>query len=357
MKGTARMGQWRAYRVGRRDSPVTGRPTRREPRGDAHSPQGRPCRVARRAPVRGLEVRDQHLVAAPPGRAQHVARASDLHLRAAGHASRAAAPELDVDARSVRASVGTRAELPAKRAGPRAAVVDLQEIAGPHLVISQECAPGLSAARTCGSRASHVALDRALRDADAELQELASNPFGSPNPVLGRRAVDEAMTSGARRGSRGRVERDLRRQNRRKPSRCHRSTVSGLTSSKACRPRWRLASSTIRPRSWTRKDGRLTAREATMSCCRRSALSASCSARERVRSAMKPLATPDGRHALRSALSDRAAEEGSSHDTCPARVASLVLIAFISLFSARTRPLRCWPERPRPSRSTRSPWS
>src|ERR1017187_4370249 len=66
-----------------------------------------------------------------------------------------------------------------------------REIAGPDRVISQECGPGLSAARTCGPRASHVSLDRALRDADAELQELASNPFGTPEPVLGRHVVDE----------------------------------------------------------------------------------------------------------------------------------------------------------------------
>ena len=46
----------------------------------------------------------------------------------------------------------------------------------------------------------------------------------------------------------------------------------------------------------------LTAREATMSCCRRSAFSVISSARERVRSAMNPLATPEGRHALPSAL-------------------------------------------------------
>ena len=110
-----------------------------------------------------------------------------------------------------------------------------------------------------------------------------------------------ATTSGARRGSRGPLERDFRRQKSRNPSRCHRSTVSGLTSSKAWRHRrWRLASSTSRPRSWTRKAGRLTPREATMSCCRRSAFSVTSSARERVRSAMKPLATPEGRHALRS---------------------------------------------------------
>ena len=52
--------------------------------------------------------------------------------------------------------------------------------------------------------------------------------------------------------------------------------------------------------------GRLTRREATMSCCRRSAFSAISSVRERVRSAMKPPATLEGRHALRSALIARA---------------------------------------------------
>ena len=117
-----------------------------------------------------------------------------------------------------------------------------------------------------------------------------------------------ATTSGATRGSRGPCWRDARRQNTRNPSLCHRRTVSGLTRSRAWRhPRYRLASSTSRPRSWTRKAGRLTAREATMSCCRRSAFSAMSSARERVRSAMNPLATPEGRHAWRSALIARAA--------------------------------------------------
>jgi hypothetical protein len=58
-------------------------------------------------------------------------------------------------------------------------------------VVSQECPPALSAARTCGPRASHVPFDRALRDAEAKLQELAPNPFGAPEPVLGRHALDE----------------------------------------------------------------------------------------------------------------------------------------------------------------------
>jgi hypothetical protein len=58
-------------------------------------------------------------------------------------------------------------------------------------VVAQKCPPALSAARSCRPHASHVPLDGALRDADAELQELASNPFGSPEPVLGRHATDE----------------------------------------------------------------------------------------------------------------------------------------------------------------------
>jgi len=54
--------------------------------------------------------------------------------------------------------------------------------------VRQRC-PG---ARRDGPRAaSHIPLNCALRDADAELQELASNPLGSPEPVLGRHAVDE----------------------------------------------------------------------------------------------------------------------------------------------------------------------
>jgi len=119
-------------------------------------------------------------------------------------------------------------------------------------------------------------------------------------------------TSGARRGSRGPARRDFRRQNNRNPSRCHRRTVSGLSTSRAWR-HWerKLARSTIRPRSWVRRTGRLRAREATMSCWRRSTFSATSSARERVRSAMKPLATPEGRHASPSALIARAATPAS----------------------------------------------
>ncbi len=70
-------------------------------------------------------------------------------------------------------------------------IVHLQEIAGPDRVVSQECPPALSAVRSRWPRASQVPLDRALRDANAEPQELASNAFGSPEAVLDCNAPDE----------------------------------------------------------------------------------------------------------------------------------------------------------------------
>jgi hypothetical protein len=54
-------------------------------------------------------------------------------------------------------------------------VVGLQEVAGPDRVVMEECAPALSVVWSRRPRASHVPLDRSLRDADAELQELAAN--------------------------------------------------------------------------------------------------------------------------------------------------------------------------------------
>jgi hypothetical protein len=45
--------------------------------------------------------------------------------------------------------------------------------------------------RSCGPNAPHVPLDRALRDPDAEFQELPSNPLGAPEPVVGRHLADK----------------------------------------------------------------------------------------------------------------------------------------------------------------------
>jgi hypothetical protein len=40
-------------------------------------------------------------------------------------------------------------------------------------------------------RSSHVPLDGSLRDSNAELQKLPSNPFRCPESVLGRHALDQ----------------------------------------------------------------------------------------------------------------------------------------------------------------------
>ncbi len=99
---------------------------------------------------------------------------------------------------------------------------------------------------------------------------------------------------------------ERQRQKRRKPSRCQRRTVSGLTSNIASRQCGSmLPSMTSKPRSNVQSSGRLTARAATMSCWRSKAFSAMSSACERVMSAMKPVTTPLGRHATHSAARAR----------------------------------------------------
>ncbi len=69
--------------------------------------------------------------------------------------------------------------------------------------------------------------------------------------------------------------RDRRRQKRRKPCRCQRSSVSGWTITSAWRQaRRRLASSTRSARSAGVQRGRLALRRKTRSCWRRKAFSA-----------------------------------------------------------------------------------
>jgi hypothetical protein len=58
-------------------------------------------------------------------------------------------------------------------------------------VVAEERPPALSSSRSGRSRVPHVALNRSLRDPNAELQELAANALGSPEPVLGRHALDQ----------------------------------------------------------------------------------------------------------------------------------------------------------------------
>ncbi len=67
-----------------------------------------------------------------------------------------------------------------------------QEVAGPDLrgVVVEERRPGLpSAARR--ARGSHVPLDRGLGDADIELQQLAPDALGTPQPIGGVHRADQ----------------------------------------------------------------------------------------------------------------------------------------------------------------------
>jgi hypothetical protein len=104
------------------------------------------------------------------------------------------------------------------------------------------------------------------------------------------------MTSGDRRGRGWPGLRDLQRQSRRNPCRCQRRMVPAFTSRTASRQRGTSpASRTSRPRSCGRKAGRLTLREATISCWRRKAFSASSSLRDLVRSTANPTTSGRGR--------------------------------------------------------------
>lgn len=72
---------------------------------------------------------------------------------------------------------------------PKPNVVHLEKIARPDRMIAQECAPSLAIARR--AYGTHVTLYAPLRDADAKLEKLSSDAFGTPRPVLARHAADE----------------------------------------------------------------------------------------------------------------------------------------------------------------------
>ena len=70
-------------------------------------------------------------------------------------------------------------------------VCHLQEIASPHVlcVIAQECRPVLS----CWSRdanVSHIFLDGPLTHVNIQLEQLPTDAFGSPKPVVLRHLLD-----------------------------------------------------------------------------------------------------------------------------------------------------------------------
>jgi len=99
---------------------------------------------------------------------------------------------------------------------------------------------------------------------------------------------------------------DFQRQKSRNPSRCQRSTVSGLTSNRALR-QWgkRLASRITNPRSRALNMGRWIFLDATMSCRRSRAFSNSNCSRERVISTRRPASAGRGRAASRIAVRTR----------------------------------------------------
>ena len=111
-------------------------------------------------------------------------------------------------------------------------------------VVPQEGAPGLARWPRCG--APPVAADRPIADGDAQLEQLAPDALGAPEPVLLREAAIRARTSC---GTRGRPSAAGSATTREAASRwrCQRSTVSGWTST-----RWRRQSATRR-RATTQK--------------------------------------------------------------------------------------------------------
>jgi len=75
---------------------------------------------------------------------------------------------------------------------PEEQVVSLHEVAAPDVVgvVLDEGRPRLAATATLANGA-HVLLHGPLTDRDAQLQELAPNPFGTPQPVLGSHVPDQ----------------------------------------------------------------------------------------------------------------------------------------------------------------------
>lgn len=74
---------------------------------------------------------------------------------------------------------------------PEPDVVGLQKVAGPNAMVTKECLPALVMAWPGRSHHAHVLLNRPFRDADAQLQKLTPNAFGTPKRVLDGHAPDE----------------------------------------------------------------------------------------------------------------------------------------------------------------------
>ncbi len=199
-----------------------------------------------------------------------------------------------------------------QRAEPN--IVGLQEIAGPDGMVAQERLPWLPAMHARRTSSAHVSLDGPLRDANAELEQFTADPLGSPEPILSCHAPNE------RDDVRGEA-RLVRRSTSRPPTPPEPESFAmpakqgiGLDQEQGVtpqghEPREQDKQSALVPR----KVGRLTEREATMSCCRSSAFSTISSLRERPTSAIRPPSRGKGpltgRKAARNALAVRRATE------------------------------------------------
>ena len=146
-------------------------------------------------------------------------------------------------------------------------IVGLDEVAGPDLicVVAQERRPVLAHGRGPRTPRMYFWMVRLL----TRMPSLSSSPRmrSAPQRRFSRSIRWMSWTvSGTRRGSHRR-ERDLHRQKRRKPCRCHLRTVSGFTSSTvSCQVRVIAASATITARSCLRSRGRFAWRRTTISC-------------------------------------------------------------------------------------------
>jgi hypothetical protein len=70
-------------------------------------------------------------------------------------------------------------------------VIRLEKIAGPHGMIARERVPALPARRQRPMAFAHVPLDRAFRDVNPKLEELAANTLGTPESILCGHASNE----------------------------------------------------------------------------------------------------------------------------------------------------------------------
>src|SRR5882724_7794369 len=149
-------------------------------------------------------------------------------------------------------------------------VVRLDEVTRPCDVVAQERRPALAVASGPGT--ADVPLDGSLADADAELQQLATDALGAPARVARRHLSDQCRARGGRPSRRPRAPPPEGAES----ARCQRRMVAGWTSKVASRQAGatRAARAMVNRCQGAHRTRPAIFRCATMSCCRRSAFSA-----------------------------------------------------------------------------------